>query len=75
MKYPGIITIIIIIQLVSVCGEWIVPIKEMLVLCHNDIDDKFSYCLQHELIKMVLKMSSLQIYLSNRGGVIINVCS
>ena len=23
------------------------------------MDDKFSYCFQHELIKMVLKMSSL----------------
>ena len=34
-------------------------IKEILVLCHNDIDDKFGYCFQNELIKMVLKMSSL----------------
>ena len=45
------------------------------MLCHNDIDDKFSFCFQYELIKMVLKMSSLQIYLSNLGGMIINVCS
>ena len=73
-----IIIIIIIIQLVSVCGKWIVLIKEIFVLCHNDIDNKFSYCFQHELIKMVLKMSSLQIHLSNLvggGGMIINVCS
>ena len=52
----------------SVRGKWIVLIKEILVLCDNDIDDKFSYCFQHELIKMVLKMSSLQIYLSNPLG-------
>ena len=66
---------VITIQLVSVCGKWIVLIKEILVLCHSDIDDKFSYCFQHKLIKMVLKMSSLQIYLSNLGGMIINACS
>ena len=70
-----IIIIIIIIQLVSVCGKWIVLIKEILVLCHNHINNKFSYCFQHELIKMVLKMSSLQIYLSNLGGMSINVRS
>ena len=50
-------------------------IKEILVLCDNDIDDEFSYCFQHEMMKMVPKMSSLQIYLSNLGGMIINVCS
>ena len=55
------------------CGKWIVLIKEILVFCHNDIDDKISYCFQRELIKMGLKMSSLQIYLSNLGGMIINV--
>ena len=59
----------------SVCGKWIVVIKEILVLCDNDIDDEFSYCFQHEMMKMVPKMSSLQIYLSNLGGMIINVCS
>ena len=32
--------ILIIAQLVSVCGKWIVLIKEILVLCHNDIDYK-----------------------------------
>ena len=59
----------------SVCGKWIVLIKEILVLCDNDIDDKFSYCFEREVIKMVLKMSSLQIYWSNPAGMIINVCS
>ena len=43
-------------------------LQRRVVLCHNDIDDKFSYCFQHELIKMVLKMSSVQIYLSNLMG-------
>ena len=60
-------------QFVSVRGKWIVLIKEILVLCHNDIDDKFSYCFQHELVKMVLKMSSLADFLSNLGRMIINV--
>ena len=43
-------------------------LQRRVVLCHSDIDDKFSYCFQHELIKMVLKMSSVQIYLSNLMG-------
>ena len=43
-------------------------LQRRVVLRHNDIDGKFSYCFQHELIKMVLKMSSVQIYLSNLMG-------
>ena len=53
---------------VSVRGKWIVLINEILVLCHNDIDDKFSHCFQHKLIKMVLKMSSLaDLFEQSRG--------